>query len=733
MDLVGLGGLTIFRMNADWSELLALAGDGFVARPRPDEGWLEQYIPPDATHEVMKAVAEAIENRSSFNLTHQVWRADGSVGWVTAQAIPTFAPDGSIVDWVGLARDITDERLAELTAAAQVERQAFLLALADEVRDLTSPRSVMQHTARTLGQHLQCGRVRYVELDSAQSTFASSAEWANAELGVDPVDDRFSLSQLGPKFLEDALQGRNLQFDDVRKDPRTREQADLFLSFQLAAGIAVPLYKGGRLLGALSIHHPEPRRWTADEVELVKEIAERTWAAVQRSKAESELRETEAELQLALAVARLGCWHLDLETNELSASAEFKGLFGYGPDAAFTLDMLSEAIVPEDEPAARAAVDEAIAKKASFEITYRCIVDGQLRWIEAIGRYDDSGRSGGRLVGVGQDITDHKLQEEARRLDAERLRLIIDSARDYAILTTDEAGTITSWNQGAERILGFSEDEAIGQHARIFFTPEDIQSDRPEREMEQAQSTGRAEDERWHLRKDGSRFWASGQMVPLQGEGMSGFLKIFRDLTEKQAAEERTRLLIDELNHRVKNTLATVQSIASQTLKGADIDSSVRQALDGRLRALARSHDLLTSHHWKGATLDEVVQLALKPFIGEGNQNVSVAGPEVALEPKAAVSLGLAVHELATNAAKHGALVDDEGAIDISWRLHEGCLTFFWRENTTAASPNRSRTGFGTRLLEEAVPYELDATTRLEFLPHGIEFRLEMPFAGSAE
>lgn len=157
--------------------------------------------------------------------------------------------------------------------------------------------------------------------------------------------------------------------------------------------------------------------------------------------------------------------------------------------------------------------------------------------------------------------------QAAHRENEERLSQIIDSAREYAIFTLDGSGCITSWNEGARRLLGYDDNEASGQPGEIFFTPEDRAAGIPAEEMKTALSKGRAANERWHLRKDGSRFWGSGVMLPVERTGRDAFLKIFRDRTHERLEEEHRKLLINELNHRVKNTLATVQSITAQTLR----------------------------------------------------------------------------------------------------------------------------------------------------------------------
>ena len=155
----------------------------------------------------------------------------------------------------------------------------------------------------------------------------------------------------------------------------------------------------------------------------------------------------------------------------------------------------------------------------------------------------------------------------------ERLRLIFEGATDHAIFALDTEGRVSEWNLGAERLLGFAAEEVLGRRPDAMWTPEDLAAREPELEMCRAAEEGRASDDRWHLREDGSRFWATGVMTPLlDGAGeLRGFLKVLRDCTEARVAEERRKVLADELNHRVKNTLAVVQSVAAQTFRHAGV------------------------------------------------------------------------------------------------------------------------------------------------------------------
>ena len=312
-----------------------------------------------------------------------------------------------------------------------------------------------------------------------------------------------------------------------------------------------------------------------------------------------------------------------------------------------------------------------------------------------------------------------------------RLQRILDSIKDYAIITLDREGRVASWNRGAERLLGYTEDEILGHSGDIFFTPEDRASGAPEREMQLAEDMGRATNERWHLRKDGSRFWGSGLMLPVSDGEPDAYLKIFRDNTEVRRAAERQALLIDELNHRVKNTLAIVQSMAMQTLRSCPSSADAREALEARLVSLAKAHDILTSGQWRGGDLGELVTSSLAAYSGaSGTGRIQIRGEPVRLCPKALLALSMAVHELATNATKYGALSNESGHVQIAWDLGEtvpGRFRFEWKElGGPPVEPPRKR-GFGSRLVEEGLGQDIAAEVHLRFASEGLECTIEAP------
>ena len=217
-------------------------------------------------------------------------------------------------------------------------------------------------------------------------------------------------------------------------------------------------------------------------------------------------------------------------------------------------------------------------------------------------------------------------------------------------------------------------------------------------------------------------------------ETKAGERRHVRDVAEERARTEAARDNVDELRHRLKNTLAVVQAIANATL-GLDVPmEDARAAFSSRLEALAYAHDILFQSNWARVDLRTIIDSILAPYAGRGRNRIRAKGPQVSLGAKPALALGLALHELGTNAAKYGALSNDEGYIDIAWTLapqrqgREFCLR--WRErNGPPVLPPR-RTGFGTRLIQRNLAAEFDGEVELEYPPNGVECTICAPAEG---
>ncbi len=217
--------------------------------------------------------------------------------------------------------------------------------------------------------------------------------------------------------------------------------------------------------------------------------------------------------------------------------------------------------------------------------------------------------------------------------------------------------------------------------------------------------------------------WMAYRLFPL-GDGMG---VVFRDTTDRKRAEEQRDLLIGEMEHRVKNTLATVQSIAAQTFRNASVDPGVQRSFEARLITLSNVHGILTQQNWDSADLHDVVWSALRPHGAPDSERFTVEGPVLRLGPKSAVAMSMAVHELCTNAIKYGALSAEAGHVEVSWNAGDGRFGWRWRERGGPEVEAPSRTGFGSRMIERALAVQLSAKVAIDYDPAGVVCTIEAP------
>jgi two-component sensor histidine kinase len=203
---------------------------------------------------------------------------------------------------------------------------------------------------------------------------------------------------------------------------------------------------------------------------------------------------------------------------------------------------------------------------------------------------------------------------------------------------------------------------------------------------------------------------------------------ICTDITERKDAEAQRDLLLAELSHRVKNTLATVVSIARQSFaRSQNVDDAIA-SFDARIRALAQTHTRLAEASWSGVSFETMLSDEMAPYRREDGSNVRMSGPPVRLNPRSALTLGMAIHELATNAAKHGALSSKKGAVDISWKLDDRRqLQMTWAESGGPPVEPPGRNGFGRLLLERALASDLHGDVKLNFAPAGLTCSIRLP------
>lgn len=783
-----------------------------------------------------------------------------------------------------VVEDITPRKRAEDAVRASEERQVFLLKLSDALRPLADPNAIAEAACHVLVEHLNASRAQFTEVEGGPGDEIGEVRGEHVRDGR-PMTRRYPLAAFGEPLVTALRAGETLVLTDTTRDPRLAvTEREAFAAVESPAAVAVPLVKDGRFVANLTVHDAAPREWTRDEVALVEDVAERTWAAIERARAEAALRTSEERFRgfaensadvlwilngetgrleylgpafesvwgesrdavmrdirrwsetihpddrdeasrgmplllagkthtatyrivrpngdirwirdtgfpihddgtkrvggiaqditelkeieerlatedersrLALEVGRLATWDWNLPENTVAWNDEHFRMQGYRVgEVEPSYEAWSARIHPEDLETTHEALARARDEHGQYRHEFRNLLpDGAVTWCLAHGRffYAPDGTPE-RMIGVMEDVTQRRFAEDALRESEAHLQLIYDSLDEYAIITLDRKGFVKSWNEGAERLLGYGEAEAVGMNGRAIFTPEDLEQGAAEREIETALGTGRAANERWHVRKDGSRFWGSGAVLTLlngdgdsdrngdgNGNGEPVLVKIMRDETARRDGEEklresesRLRLLLAELQHRVRNLLGMVRSLVRRSSHGyVDLDEFLAHLI-GRLDALGRTQIMITRGIDARVDLETLIrdELAVQT---EREELFDLEGPDVALSAKAAEVLSLALHELATNSLKYGVLGEGEGWLDVTWTLVEregqSWLELRWDERGRSISPARRRTGFGTELIEQRVPYELQGEGALEITAGGVEARISFPLADRA-
>jgi PAS domain S-box-containing protein len=371
----------------------------------------------------------------------------------------------------------------------------------------------------------------------------------------------------------------------------------------------------------------------------------------------------------------------------------------------------------DDIPAILALRDESWRDKKPYGYEARFQrASGEWRWIEVscAPRFDAAGDVAG-YVGMAVDITERRRAEESLKDSEALLRTMFDNA-GVGMVLMDRDCIIADANAAFAGITGRSHEEMLGACCLGFTHPDDLPANRAALASLKAGGDAVAFEKRY-VRKDGTIIWVR-ITLSLVGEQVLGMVE---DVTARKAAELHLRLMVDELNHRVKNTLAIVQGLAQQSFRGRDVPDAVRRSFEGRLAALATAHDLLTRANWESAELREMAEEVMRLHA----ERVSIQGPPTRLPPKTAVSLAMALHELCTNAVKYGALSKPEGRVSLSWETPDSRLELVWAEHGGPPVSPPARRGFGTRMIQRALAADVDGKAELEFRPEGVVCRIE--------
>jgi two-component system CheB/CheR fusion protein len=459
------------------------------------------------------------------------------------------------------------------------------------------------------------------------------------------------------------------------------------------------------------------------------DISDRVTAEAQREK----LKEESFRLGAIVESSQDAIISKDLNGTIVSWNKGAERIFGYTADEVIGKSVTI--LMPEDRMNEEPSILERIRRGERIEHyeTIRRRKDGTLLDI-SLTVSPIRGETG--IIGaskIARDISERRSVEKQRRelvVDSLRLAAIVESSDD-AIISKNLDGTIVSWNNAAERLFGYRAEEVIGKSITMLMPP-----DRVNEEPEIIARIRRGERvdhyETIRQRKDGRLLDISLTISPVKDATgrIIGASKIARDIGERKRMEEQRGLLIAELSHRVKNTLATVISIARQSFANPDAKEA-RVSFDSRIRGLAQTHSRLAESSWSGVSLETLLADELGPYRREDGKNVHTSGPRVILNARAALTLGMAIHELATNAAKYGALSSKQGMVTVEWQIgsNGGNLEIQWIESGGPPVATPTRSGFGRLLIERALASDLRGEVKLDFAPQGLRCVITVPVA----
>jgi PAS domain S-box-containing protein len=436
----------------------------------------------------------------------------------------------------------------------------------------------------------------------------------------------------------------------------------------------------------------------------------------------------QTELAAIFAHTAAGLAQVDLTGRFTLVNDRFCEMVGRSRDELMTLRM--QDITHPDHQAQNAPLFEAAVRDGtSYRVESRILrPDGSVVWLDnsvSVIRKPDGAPFG--VLATSIEVTRNRTTDEALRASELRLRLAMDAAR-MAVWEYDvRAGRILH-SSDLNRLLGFIETREVPyEEFRARIDPDDLQ--RLSRNALASFHRGEPHFQseiRYRLSRGEVRWLLVSAEFLLRGVGeVDRIIGVALDITDRKRDEEHQRLLLHELNHRVKNTLAVVQALAHQSFAGSR-DVARREAFEGRLVALAGAHNLLTRESWEAASLRDVIRSAAAACDPDGTR-LALDGPEMRVPPKTAVAFALAIHELCTNAVKYGALSTESGRVTVAWSVADSRLRLVWTEAGGPPVLPPRRRGFGSRMLENALAGELAGVVRLDFAPSGLCCTIDAP------
>lgn len=734
-----------------WSKgaerLFGYAGDEILGRS------ISPLLPPGREHEDSE-IRERVRNgvRVDHFETKRRHR-DGRLVDISLTASPVRDAAGQVVGASKIARDITEYKQTGEELAVRLREQASLYRLTERLQHAQDIEEIYEAALDAIQDALACQRASILFFDEAGTMrFVAwrglSERYRHAVDGHSPWTS--DAKDPGPIFVEDIAQA------DLSEELRAVIAAE-----GIGALGFIPLVAEGTLIGKFMTYYDFPHVFTDTEISVALTIARQLGFSVQRTRAEEARRLAEAQLRRNEANERARAAELlaimeavpapiwiarTPDCRVIDGNQTAHALLRLPPDTNLSLSAppderpgnfcifsKGQMLMPEELPVQRAAHGEEVQ---NFEQEIR-FDDGMSRYL--FGNATPLRDAAGDVIGAvaaSVDITERKQTEEALQESERRLQIALDAGRMGAWEWNIATGEMI-WSPGLEALHGL-EPGTFGGRLEDFkrdIHPDDLAF--VEREIAKAIDTR----ENYHVvyrigLAAGPMRWIEslGQFSPHNGTGAPRLVGVSMDVTERKEAEAQRDLLVAELSHRVKNTLAIVSSIARQSFSTNPDVQDAHRSFDARLRALAQTHTRLAEASWSGVSLETVLFDELAPYHNKHRNNVSLAGPPAMLPPKHALTLGMAAHELATNAAKHGALSVKTGSVDIGWAidLEHDRLRIRWSEKGGPAVAAPKHNGFGRLLLERVVASDLGGEVRLDFASEGLTCTIDVPYPRGA-